>query len=67
MDIKDKARQIQIEIYKKMSPADKWQEMLKLRRTAWMVKKGGLKLQHPDWPDERVESRVREIFLYATT
>ena len=29
------------------------------------LKAAGLRAQHPDWTEEQVEAKVREIFLYA--
>lgn len=59
--------QRRIEIYKKMSPADKWREFVKMRQFAWDLKSAAVKEQHPEWSDEQVEVKVREIFLYAST
>ena len=67
MDIRDKARQIQIEIYKKMSSEDKWRRMQELWKTAWQVKQAGIKMLHPDWTQEQVEEKVRDIFIHART
>lgn len=45
----------------------KWEQMRQLRRTAWDLKYAAVKSAHPDWNDEQIVNRVREIFLYATT
>jgi Rv0078B-related antitoxin len=31
------------------------------------MKAAGLRSQHPDWPDDRVDAEVRRIFLHART
>ena len=31
------------------------------------MKAAGLRAQHPDWTEEQVNERVREIFLHART
>jgi hypothetical protein len=39
-------------------------------RLYWMARKmkaAGLRSQHPDWPEERVNDAVREIFTRART
>lgn len=33
--------------------------------TARKMKMAGLRSQHPDWSEERLESEVRRIFLHA--
>jgi hypothetical protein len=63
----DEATIIQQEIYRKMTPKEKWREVEKLRAFAWKVKAAGIRRQHSDWTEEQVEETVKEIFLYATT
>jgi hypothetical protein len=57
----------QQEIYLKMSPAQKWEEVCKLRAIAWMLKRAAVKERHPEWSAEEIENEVRKIFLYAVT
>ena len=35
--------------------------------SARKMKAAGLRSQHPDWPEERVNAEVRRIFLHART
>ncbi len=56
---------VQVEIYKKMSPAKKLAIADNLYRTAWQLKTGAIRKQHPEWTEEEVRKKVREIFLYA--
>ncbi|HMN68901.1 MAG TPA: hypothetical protein PKC28_10220 [Bdellovibrionales bacterium] len=58
---------LRAEIYRKMSPAKKWEEWMRLREIAWKLKTPGMKAAHPDWSDQDVENAVRKIFLYAVT
>ena len=51
----------------KMSPHDKWNEVLRLREAAWQLKRAFVREQHPDWTPDQVENAVSKIFLYATT
>lgn len=53
--------------YAGFTPAQKWQEAVKLRKMAWDLKTAMVKSNHPDWTAEQVNAAVREIFLYATT
>jgi hypothetical protein len=55
------------ERYRSMSPARKWHVACELRRTAWYLRRAGVKQQHPDWTEEQIEQRVKESFLYGTT
>ena len=61
------AEERQTSVYRRMTPAEKWHEVQKLRQTAWILKMAGVRALHPDWSEERVEFAVREIFLYAVS
>lgn len=50
-----------------MSPEQKLQIALDLYRSSRELKTAWLKQQHPDWDGEKVQKKVREIFLYAST
>jgi hypothetical protein len=54
-------------IFQSMSPEQKLKLVLRLYHSARVLKKAGLRTQHPDWTQEQIEQRVREIFLYAGT
>ena len=55
----------QVSIFKAMTPARKLALAGEFHHAARRLKALGLKAQHPDWSDEQVQARVREIFLYA--
>lgn len=57
----------QIEIYKKMTPEQKFNILCGLYRQARELKTAGLRMQHPDWTEEQIQDAVREIFLHART
>jgi len=61
------ARQIQIEIFKKMSPAEKLKLSMRLYWSARRLKASWLREQHPDWTEEQVQNKVTEIFRNART
>ncbi len=63
----DHAREIQREIYGKMTYAEKWEEAMRLRRTAVEMKRAFLVSQHPEWTSEQTDNELRKIFLYAST
>ena len=56
----------QVSIFKAMSPARKLDLAGQFCQAARQLKARGLRAQHPDWPAAKIESRVREIFLYAS-
>ena len=58
---------LQRKIYLKMSTAQKWEQVCKLRDIAWALKKAAVQANHPEWSSQKVLSEVRKIFLYAVT
>jgi hypothetical protein len=64
---KVEAEKLQQSIYARMTPSEKWQEVLRLRQTAWLMKRAFLKDQHPDLTSDEIEEELRKIFLYAST
>lgn len=50
-----------------MSDRQKLDQMMALYWSARALKTSHLRRLHPDWSDEAIEARVREIFLLATT
>ena len=50
-----------------MTPEQKLKIALRLYYSARQLKAGGLKAQNPDWTKEKIENKLREIFLYART
>ena len=57
----------QIEIYRRMTPGERWKVAHRLYWTMRRHKTAFLQSQHPDWTIERVEAEVRDIFLHART
>jgi hypothetical protein len=53
--------------YQAMTPAQKLRVALDLYHSARQIRAAGLKKQHPDWSMEKINHKVREIFLYART
>jgi hypothetical protein len=53
--------------YQAMTPEQKLRVALDLYYSAKELKAAGLKRQHPDWSTEKINQKVREIFLYART
>jgi hypothetical protein len=57
----------QKKLYQAMTPEQKLRIAMDLYYSAKELKAAGLKRQHPDWSAERINRKVREIFLYAKT
>ncbi|MHA1370718.1 MAG: hypothetical protein ACTSRA_13540 [Promethearchaeota archaeon] len=57
----------QDDFFKQMSPEQKLRLFLDLHECAWNLKAAGLRFQHPDWTEEQIQNKVKEIFLYART
>lgn len=57
----------QIAAFRRMSPAEKLDLAMSLYWTARTLKADWLRQQHPDWTEDEVQAKVREIFLLATT
>ena len=55
------------ERYKNLSPGQKLQIAVDMYNWARELKAAGLRMAHPDWTEEEVQAKVREIFLYART
>jgi hypothetical protein len=57
----------QIEIFRRMSPEQRWNAAYRLYWTMRRHKAAFLRSRHPDWTDEKIEDEVRSIFLHART
>jgi hypothetical protein len=57
----------QIAIFRRWTPQQRWRVANRLYWTARRHKAAFLHSQHPDWPEQKVESEVRRIFLHART
>ncbi len=54
-------------IFQAMTPEQKLRVAMNLYHSARKLKAAALKEQYPDWSEEKIEQKVREIFLYART
>jgi hypothetical protein len=52
---------------RQMSGAQKLRTAFQLYWGARRLKASRLRQQHPDWSEEQVQQRVKEIFMHATT
>jgi hypothetical protein len=55
----------QVKIYRSMDPAKKLQIAANFYFSSRELKAASLRSLHPDWPEERVKAKVRDLFLYA--
>ena len=58
---------VQLEGFKRMTPAQKLQMVADLYETGIRLRVEGLRMAHPDWPDEKLEFEARRSLLYAGT
>lgn len=56
----------QVEAFRRMTPAQKLALAARLRREAWDLKAAALRQRHPDWTEEQIQQKVRDVFLHAT-
>jgi hypothetical protein len=54
-------------IFRSLTPEKKLKIALRLYYSARDMKAAGLRMQNPDWTEEKIQTKVREIFLYART
>jgi hypothetical protein len=57
----------QIELLRAMSGEQRLRLAERLYWSARKMKRAGLRAQHPDWPEDRLEAELRRIFLHART
>lgn len=58
---------VQIEGFRRMTPADKLRLVAELYEAGIRLRVAGLRMTHPDWPDERLEREARRSLLHAGT
>ena len=58
---------VQLEGFRRMTPAQKLRMVADLYETGIQLRAAGLRLAHPDWPQERLEREARRSLLYAGT
>ena len=52
-------------IFQHMTPEQKLRLLVDLQLSARKLKAVGFRKQHPDWAEEEINKKVREVFLYA--
>ena len=57
----------QVEGFRRMTPAQKLQMVADLYHAGIRLKAAGLRMTHPDWPEDRLEREARRSLLYAGT
>ncbi len=56
---------VQVEGFRRMSPAQKLQMVADLYHAGIQLKAAGLRMTHPEWPEERLDREARMSLLYA--
>jgi hypothetical protein len=57
----------QIARYRAMSPAERLRQAHALYWTARRMREAQERAMHPDWSEQQIQERVREIFIRAVT
>ena len=57
----------QLERYRAMTPAERWQQAEQLYWSARRLREAHERAQHPGWTDAEVCEHVRRVFLRAAT
>lgn len=58
---------VQVAGFKRMTPAQKLQMVADLYHAGIALKAAGLRMQHPEWTQEKAEFEARRSLLYAGT
>ncbi|MCA9565230.1 MAG: hypothetical protein KC561_17150 [Myxococcales bacterium] len=66
-DSMDEPDDIQIEHFRRMTPAQRLEAAFSLYWSAREMAEAGVRRRHPEWSDSEVDSAVRELFLNART
>ncbi len=59
------AEDIQTEIFRRMTPSERWDAACRLYWSARRLKAAHLRALHPEWTEEDVLRAVKEAFLYV--
>ena len=60
-----KAEQFYIDTLRRMTPDQKWAVAFELWEMAVEVARSGVRAQHPDWPEGRVQAEVARRIMEA--
>jgi hypothetical protein len=63
----DPIHPLQLEGFRRMTPAQKLRMVVDLTNAGIRLRMEGLRMQHPDWPDAKLEFEARRSLLYAGT
>lgn len=61
-DVPDPA---QMAIYAAWTPSQRWEQAVRLRASAWELKRAFCQAENPSWTAEQIEAEVRKAFLHA--
>lgn len=63
----DEIHPVQVEGFRRMNPAQKLRMVAGLYEAGIQLKVAGLRMAHPDWPEDRLEFEARRSLLHAGT
>ena len=59
------ADEVQFEIFRRMTPAQRWAAAQRLYWSARRLKAAHLRALHPEWSEDQVQHAVKEAFMYV--
>ena len=59
------AAEVQTEIFRRMTPGERWAAAQRLYWSARRLKAAHLRALHPEWSEDEVERGVREAFMHV--
>jgi hypothetical protein len=58
---------LQRRVFKEMSPGRRLEVAQMLYDSARELKTAAIRARHPEWTQEEIDAKVKEVFLYART
>ena len=63
---RDDLHPLQAEAIRRMSPEQRWRQVVAAIEMARKIREGALKAAHPDWPESRIQAEASRQILRAT-
>jgi len=66
-DMREAIHPVQLEAFKRMTPAQKLQRVVDLYEAGIRLRMEGLRMRHPDWTNEQLSFEARRSLRHAGT
>ncbi len=67
MTMNEPIHSVQLEALKRATPKEKLEAVAALYETGIRLRMAGLRMSHPDWPEDRLEYEARRSLRHAGT